>query len=392
MAERPDNDINVGKEIKYLRGVLSQVDGEIELPEKLRGRNMLHKLDGIEQSEPPKKFWTKSRFLSWEAAAVYAIAAALTILVVRTGVINSVDGSKTNVPIVDTPGQVMVPDIYSTPGTEAPETTEPGQTAPEQSGGDAVQPDSPETQGGQNPVQDGSTTTPTPGTQGSGTAGKPVENWTTTEPGGVGGGGEIKTLGEFEKYTFIIRKNDPNDPDKKDYPLTLEVVEEGKDEIYAQVDLTGMIDVTTFMIDEGYITLIGKNDKDMTVVSTYKGFYTQDLAMTGQMAQPGLLLTYQMRNGYAYVVTNLKEVPYGWITSDTNEIAIGDSTESGYGVLTAMRNATGEGEQITIRGTNGGGIELNSGHMVIEYEDYSGEERRAKVTFRGTRLEYEDAK
>ena len=236
-------------DIKYFRKVLSSADKKIELPSSLRAEYMRAKLDDISAEPKPHvaksalAFWG-SRAFSMQSAVSYALAFVLIVAVAY--------GLRFNGNIVDS-GAVIDNTQYaeSTAADAEPAISEsyieeeilpassqsgisqssPSQNTVEEK--DDVMLDSPESQAMPNQIL------------------------------GMGGGAKAIHLAEDELYTYLYRKNDLSDPDKANFPVTLEIVGIETSEVN-NINIPDISEFITFFSSGNTICFIGKYSDGVT--------------------------------------------------------------------------------------------------------------------------------
>jgi hypothetical protein len=170
----------------------------------------------------------------------------------------------------------------------------------------------------------------------------------------IGGGGEAVTLGEWNGYTLAWRENDPTDPDKLPYPVTLDIVESATSGLVCQIDIGEMTSVTDFLIEGDSLVLIGASGAGITV-NSYSGYESFAPVLTGSAWQPGRYVTARFYQGAAYIASHSPagEAPPEGIPVEALEGSLDEGTcyigavdvASGASGLLGLQNA---GEEVNL--------------------------------------------
>ncbi|MDL2234048.1 hypothetical protein LJC63_10800 [Ruminococcaceae bacterium OttesenSCG-928-L11] len=232
-------------DIKYLRKVLSGIDENIALPPSLSAEALRSRLDLQEQQSAAQSLtfsamqFLRSRVFSLQSVISYALAFAVIVAVAYSMQFNAPD-------IVD--GTIAI-----TANTQVDQAMDNTESVPRQAQESQEAPaalfSTPEAADALPPAE--SASTPEPEVTGESPA------VTADALPGVGGAGEATALGEDDAYLYLARENDPADPDKEGFPLTLEIVSRETELPVWQLDMP-IETVQEFYTRDGVLSLTGE--------------------------------------------------------------------------------------------------------------------------------------
>lgn len=223
-----ERELNIA--IKTVRKAMQPTDARIRTPASVRGGALLQKLEGVSPSQKPQGFGLLASRATVARMGV-ALAAAFVL------VIGLVYGIHSNGQFS---GPIAFEEVSQHSDSDKTQVAEEAQEALNSSG--AV------TGGGAQASTDDA---------GSGTTESPQ----STPPMGMGGGGRSTVLGDIGSVTFVYRKNDRTDPDKEDFPITVEIVDNQEGEVISRVDIPDIRSVDAFYADQDSMVLVGPGDK-----------------------------------------------------------------------------------------------------------------------------------
>ena len=217
-------------EIKYMRKVLQSVDDRILIPESVRGEALRLKLEGVQLDQEPKPnartgLRLVPRALAYRTGLTCA-AAFLLIIALFYGIRGQ--------------GGHLISGNMSIEGEAVQETMD------EMAIEEAAMPDE-----AADSMDTGGQTMFSGGTPRDNTAPQSRASM------GVGGGGVSTVLRETGKVTYSFRYNDSTDPDKANYPITVEIADNSTGETVTQVDIPDMQSVENLYAYEDGMVLVG---------------------------------------------------------------------------------------------------------------------------------------
>lgn len=258
---KKDLDRTYEYDVRHLRKVLADIDENIVLPRSLHADILCSKLTLAEEEARQQQGITRSaasflrsRVFSLQSVVSYALAfVVIAVVAYNIRVTSSPDMISGNIVVntaaVDQPVQEeasaqtfsAVPDT----ATEPPPQAAAGAAVPplvETESATVSDDDAPSAPLANNdaPLRQG---------QASSAPAEPV--------GGMGGGAAAIHLDADSTFTYLYRENDRNDPDKADFPLTLEVVDTESGQVFAQIDLPNITEIKEFFTAPGIVGVVG---------------------------------------------------------------------------------------------------------------------------------------
>lgn len=352
-------------EVKYLRKVLGQVDERIQVPESVQASSLMHLLDGIPEpavakpvaakKEPPRRK-AQRKWFSLQSGIAYAAAFALIV-----ALFYSFELSKNNLG-TNNIGPGAATSAAAGESSEA-EPVDPA-NAPTQTGEDA--------------------TTPTSKPQTAASAAEPNGPATTSEPDalGVGGAMQAALLLEQDGVLYYCRANDPSDPDKKGFPVSLEIVDQSTQELLAQVNIPDMQGIEKCFAQDGNLLLLGKGEAGIVLRAYSAGESGTDYTEQLVDALPGTLLDARLYQDTVHIVAMADENPEN--NADVVELPNAQAPDTC--TVKAVNLETMETAAKAFVGAKGS-VQLHNQNAYIHYEGVSedGEPRDyiAQITLEG---------
>lgn len=287
-------------EAKYLYKVWSKVDSGIELPPSLTGRALLPKLDHLEQPVPlTRKIRFSPRIFTWQSGVTYAAAFLLIVALSAVFGRNSTLSSDS----VQEPQSVAeaadesdenAATFAAQPRVAIPEAEEEAEADVEAGAGVSVQ-DAP------------SQTSPAPEKAeafSAGAADGMDEGVASSSPEfeGIGGQSESILLGQDDTYTYTYRANDPTDPDKAGYPVTVNIMDTASGALVCAIDISDMQSVEEYYRYENALALVGLAEGGVAFHS-YDLSAMEEPVETFAHTQPGKLLGARLYKNVVHVLT-----------------------------------------------------------------------------------------
>lgn len=235
-------------EYKLVRKALAGLDARVQTPESLSGAALLHKLDGLPASEKKARggaVFFDPRWFRWQPVFTYAAAFVLIVALFYGLGLNRADVVEGNMLIAPSSAEPSVaPFAAAAQDSASPEEAdEDAPRASSQSSDPAF------AASGDGPETDGTPSSDIPETR------------------GVGGAGHAVLLLSQDGYTYSYRQNDKTDPDKKDFPVTLEIIQEAGAQAVAQVDIADMREIMDCFVSQNRLVLVGRYDNSIVARS-----------------------------------------------------------------------------------------------------------------------------
>lgn len=362
------------RDVKYLYKVWSKVDSGVELPPTLTGDALLPLLKDIPEPalkekmreatpkarQPYRRIRFSPHVFSWKSGATYA--AAMVLIVALASSLGR-----------GTPADIQEGVIEMQPAESAQATDELGNQVAPFAFGEAVEDSAADSAApagdGRSLPQDAPAVAEAP-TQPPATE-PPAEAMDAAsidydDNAAKGGPGVSIELGQAGDYTFNWRANDPSDPDKGAYPVTVNVIHTSTGVSAFEIDIQELRTVDQYVVYEGVLTLVGGSvGQDGVVVKSF------DLSQVGnhqevyQRFQPGALLDVRNYQNVLSLIT--------FASADQSPgcevVPLPDSVESGQCIISTIDLATMTGSQ---KAFSGASQDLSPGNRNI-YVQYEGE-------------------
>lgn len=359
-------------EVKYLRKVLGEVDERIKVPESVHGAALRHLLDDVPSPAAPKqkeaalqpepRRVNRRRWLSLQSGIAYAAAFALIV-----ALFYSLEYSKPNI-IEGSMSAASQPTQSEQPGV---------------------------TEQAQNPTQDdkpgAASGAAAENTEGAQTAESAQDASGDTAPesetlSAVGGSNQATLLLEQDTIAYYARANDASDPDKEGFPVTLEVVDRGAQEIISQVNIPDMTFLDHCFVSDGFMLLLGPGADGGYLARTYRSVLAGEFTEDQVYPLPGQLVDARVYKETAHIVTMAPTAPAEGAAFETLPNTQAEDTCT----FAAVDLMTGETTQFSFVGAKGT-VQLHNLNAYIHYEgtDEDGNERDyiAQITLDGTHIE-----
>jgi len=322
------------KELKYLRKVLGDVDQNIPVPDSVRGAALRRRLDSITPAAPaaPNKKGGVSFGLHWfnlHSGLTYAAAFALII-----GLFYGLGFHQ--------PPEIIVREI---PVTQEEELfDEFAFFGIDESGPGSAAPAVPEAATAEFAVPD---TAPQDNiaTGGGGSSEPPAGPSPRSSEPAMGGGGPAAPLGGQDGYSYTWRRNDPSDPDKGAYPITVDIVLDAGAAVVCQIDIEDMNAVEEAYFAGDTMTLVGPGD-GRVVLRSYDISDPPAPLEQAVLSQPGVYLGSRLYQELVHVASYTEDV--GQADCEV-ELLPGAVYESAC-VISALDTASGENSQKAFQG------------------------------------------
>lgn len=295
MAKLPEEPRKIIEENKDLYDRLCAIDRGIKLPQSLKGSALLPLLDDLTQSEAQTEAVPR-RVIPWKT--ISTIAAAFTLVIGLSAVLargltdtdqSIIDPLADQQPIVQTVSEAEQDGALNEP------------TIPDS---DAILP----------PAESPTPTSPEAETI-------PDEVWESEL--GTGGQGQSVTIGADSLYTYLYHTNDPTDPAKSGYPLTVSIIHNASGARAFTIDIPEMTAITDFFVYEDALALIGTS-ADSVILDAYDLYLVGEARLMGSVNQPGTLAGMHQVGNIIYLFSCTQQCPDG-LTATAMPNGTGDS-------------------------------------------------------------------
>lgn len=386
---------NTDETSQRIQNAYANADKQVSLPESLRGDNLLSLLDGVEQEpakeEKPKK--QKNYFLSWQAFVTYAAVFAILFAAVRllptqdslvseTEPRSAVTQSEAEESQPDS-GLVIKDDDKPAGGTSrsadeiTPHVQQGGQEDTPEEGGPTGGP------GEVPPIGQAESAADSAMKAEPDKAGDKADSKARRQTFGVGGSYQTYSVGQWNGLDVTWRANDPTDPDKKEYPITIELVSIETGELEQQIDIKEMTDINMFYTD-GAVLVFGGNSPSGFLIKTYTGTDDGAITLWQEYSHPGRLRHSEIYQHRLYLATSADNLADGWET-----VVLKNSSEKGSLFLSIFDLEQGGLKTIALQGSTGETVYLETGDtvfpeqvsMIVQYKNTQGDLEQVAVRY-----------
>lgn len=129
-----------------------------------------------------------------------------------------------------------------------------------------------------------------------------------TDALGVGGQSHSIVLGADNTYTYSYRANDPSDPAKAGYPITVSIVHNSSGALAFTIDIPDMEQITDYIVSGDVFALIGTTQDSVTLRAYDLMLVGEPLEMDS-VTQPGTLLGMQQTGDTVYLFSSAQQDP-----------------------------------------------------------------------------------
>lgn len=372
MARNTDKRIK-NDDIQYLYTIWSRVDSQIKLPAVLTGDALISKLEGIEHPAPNvRKIRFSPHVFTWQSGVTYA--AAFALIVALSLFLNRGDNQ----------ADILQGQIEMQPG--AMERAETPSVFSSQEAAEADQAVEPEADADAQADAGQSAEAFAVAEDRAGD----IAGW-ESQPEGIGGQSESILLGVDERYTYTYRLNDPTDPDKEGYPITVNIIDSQSGELACTFDISQELSLAEYYVNGDVLALVGSLSEDGAAVIVYNIANMAEPAELIRFIQEGGLADSNLYGSILRLVT-LTESAEGL---DCEIINLPGAITEACCVITAVDLDTMQVETKAFAGINGGEVSLYDLHAYVNYEgeqteqDASGK-RVAQIRLDGMTIELAD--
>lgn len=342
---RKQKEENLEIQMNYFKQKFEPLNSHVKTPPSLDGKILLNKMEqGIlsETKNEKPRFWTRTRFLSWQAGAVYAASVLLLVMVGKVIY---------NPPMLATASLYTASETatFSISGAMPAGHIDPLQESESVS---EVMENHSETVQDDDYVVDVSSAVPASASTVSGEVDIPPSTETeetnssfsedelvtkSNQVRGFVGGVPSQFLGESDLFDFVWRVNDPNDIDKIGFPVTVEIIAKS-DGAITSVDIEDISSIDQILFVGDSFTVIGQGTGG-TVFHSYVMPEQAGLEVVPliQGSQPGRKITAFQDGEYIYLASSVWTQPAGnqWET-----LSLADSIQSGYILISSYNLVT----------------------------------------------------